>query len=351
MVSYQLHTVSEVKSWLDRGFVEVILDNTIAYSRAYSMVHSPYVKDDDVLVISATDGDKVVGYTAIFPEHLARPDMWIATGTTLWVNPDYADDFVGYNLVQRLWMSYPQCAVIGSDVSRPAALIDKLLGAKITKCARKEYVLNRTIEVRSLRNLGSLIFEPFRKYRQKKAIHRVLASISSNMYVEARGTIDAKAYEFIQSHSADDTFLRSRETLNWIMQYPFGVENPVSKRQMHRGTFLEQASVHRNHLLYIYHSADLVGVVMLVQRGTEAHVKMLYADEAYRQQVFAVIIEATLQMGAKQLYSLNSKLNDYIESAHISLKAYNREILFTYPKTMNLEQPLVLQGIEGDMFA
>ncbi len=101
----------------------------------------------------------------------------------------------------------------------------------------------------------------------------------------------------------------------------------------------------------MYHSADLEGVAILAQRGTEAHVKMLYADEAYRQQVFAVIIEATLRMGAEQLYSLNPRLNEYIESAHISLKAYNREILFTYPKTMNLEQPLVLQGIEGDMFA
>ncbi|MCR5050548.1 MAG: hypothetical protein K6A36_05635 [Paludibacteraceae bacterium] len=315
------------------------------------MVHNPYVKDDDVLAISATDGDKVVGYTAIFPEHIARPDRWIATGTTLWVNPDYADDFVGYNLVQRLWQSYPQCAVIGSDVSRPAATIDKLLGATITKCARKAYVLNRTIEIRSLRNLGSFLLEPFRKCRQKKAIRRVLASISSDIHVETRNTIDAKAYEFIQAHSVDDTFLRSREMLNWIIQYPFSVENPLQKRQKPCGAFQEQTEVHRNYLLYIYHSADLVGIVLLAQRAEEVHVKMLYADETYQQQVFAVIVEATLHIGAEQLYSLNPRLNEYIESAQISLKTYNRDILFTYPKTMTLAQPLVLQGIEGDMFA
>lgn len=350
-VVYQTHTVSEIRNWLELGKNDSILDHAISRTRANALAHCPYVKDDDVLVVTATDGEKVVGYTAIFPEKLVRPEMWIATGTTLWVNPDYADEFVGYNLVQHLWQAYPQCAVIGSDVAKPAAMIDKLLGAKIAKYERKSFVLSRHIEVRSLRNVASYVLEPFRKYAQRKALHNVYASIPSDMRVVAREYIDAEAYAFIQSHSGNDTFLRSREMLNWILQYPFSVENPLSDRQGHCGAFLGQTKIYRNYLLHIYRSAELIGVVMLAQRGTEMHVKMLYVDESYRQSVYALIVEAAVNSGADQLFSLYPGLNEYIAATHVALRTNNRDFLFTYPKTMNIPQPLVLQGIEGDMFA
>ena len=350
-VAYQTHIVSEVRDWLESGRVDAILDHAVSRTRANALVHCPYVKKDDVVVVSATDGDKVIGYTAIFPEKLVRPDMWIATGTTLWVNPDYADEFVGYNLVQRLWQAYPHCAVIGSDVAKPAAMIDKLLGAKIAKYERKAFVLNRQIDVHSFRNLVSLVLEPFRKYAQRKALHNVYASIPSDMRVVAREYIDAEAYAFIQSHSGNDTFLRSREMLNWILQYPFNVVNPLADRQGHCGAFLGQTKIHRNYLLYLYRSAELIGVVMMAQRGTEMHVKMLYVDESYRQSVYALIVEAAVNSGADQLFSLYPGLNEYIAATHVALRTNNRDFLFTYPKTMNIPEPLVLQGIEGDMFA
>lgn len=230
MIEYHTYKAKDVREWIENGAQNGLSESIISMTRANALLYCPYVKDDDVLVVSAMDGETVVGYTAIFPEHLERPDIWIATGTTLWVNPNYADEFVGYNLVQRLWQSYLECAVIGSDVAKPAALIDKLLGAKICKYERSAFVFNHTIQVRSLRNFGSLLLEPFRKYRQQNAIRRVISSIPSDIRVIARETIDTEAYAFIKAHSASDTFLRSREMLNWILRYPFSAENPLMNR-------------------------------------------------------------------------------------------------------------------------
>lgn len=351
MIEYKTYSVADVRSWINEGAQNGLSERIISMTRANALMHCPYVKDDDVLVVSAMDGQTVVGYTAIFPEKLERPDMWIATGTTLWVNPNYTDDFVGYNLVQRLWQSYPDCAVIGSDVAKPAALIDKLLGATICKYERHAFVFNRTIQVRSLRNFGSLLLEPFRKYCQRKAIRRVIDSIPSDIRVIARDTIDAEVYHFIKAHSESDSFLRSREMLNWILRYPFTVETPLINRTTKCNQFSGQAQSSNNHLIHIYKADTLIGVLLLGQRGKDMHVKMLYSDNAHREIVYALIVESMVQSHMAQLWSLYPQLNDFITSKGIALKTYKRDLLFTYPKFFSSFEPIVLQGMEGDMFA
>lgn len=351
MIDYKTYSAKDVRAWLENGANNGLSENIISPTRANALLHCPYVKDDSVLVVSAKDGEKVVGFTAIFPEKLERPDMWIATGTTLWVNPDYADEFVGYNLVQRLWSSYPDYAVIGSEVSPAAAVIDKLLGAAILKYERKAFVFRRSVEVHSLRNVASLLLEPFRLCRQRYAIKQVLASIPSNLRVRACETIDAETYAFIRSYSANDTFLRSRDMLNWILRYPFSVENPMMNRAKKSMLFSDQKRKFSNHFLQIYADDALVGVVLLAERNNAMHVKMLYTDEVHQEMVYALFVEAMRNSGAEQLFSLYPQLNAYIESHHVALRANNAELLFTYPKTLKSIAPFMLQGAEGDMFA
>lgn len=351
MIEYHQHTAKDVRAWLENGAKNGLSEDIISRTRANALAHCPCVKDNDVLVVSAKDGEMVVGFTAIFPEKLERPDMWIATGTTLWVNPDYADEFVGYNLVQCLWGSYPEYAVIGSEVSPAAAVIDKLLGAAILKYERKAFVLRRSIEVHSLRNVASLLLEPFRKCRQRKAIKQVLSSIPSNIRVRACETIDAETYAFIQAHSTNDTFLRSREMMNWILRYPFSVENPLMARAKKSMQFSDQIVKFCNRFLHIYADDALVGVVLLAERNRAMHVKILYTDDAHQEAIFALIVEAMLHSGAEQLYSLYPQLNAYLESQQVALRANKAELIFTYPKSLKSLTPFVLQGADGDMFA
>lgn len=351
MIEYHQYTAKDVRAWLDKDVNNGLSENIISRTRANALAHCPCVKDDDILVVSAKDGEKVVGFTAIFPEKLERPDRWIATGTTLLVNSDYADEFVGYNLVQRLWQSYPDYAVIGSEVSPAAAVIDKLLGATILKYERKAFVFRRNIEVHSLRNVASLLLEPFRKCRQSKAIKQVLASIPTKISVRARETIDAETYAFIKAHSTNDTFLRSREMLNWFLRYPFSVENPMIDRAKKSMSFSDQIAKFRNHLLQIYAEDMLVGVVLLAERNSTMHVKMLYSDDVHQEAVFGLIVKALLSSGAEQLYSLYPQLNAYLESHQVALRTNNAELLFTYPISLKSITPFVLQGADGDMFA
>ena len=350
-IQYRTYTVADLKAWINQGVNNDLSERIISLTRANALLHCPYVKDDDVLVISAMDGDIVVGYTAIFPEQLVRPNMWIATGTTLWVNPNYVDDFVGYSLVQRLWQSYPQCSVIGSDVSRSAAMIDKLLGARILKYERHRFVFRRHINVHSLRNLASTILEPYRKCRQSRAISRVLAMIPSNIRVIARDTLDADAYNFICAHSEADTFLRSRDMLNWILRYPFSVENSLVKYAVKSNEFSDQVVLGNNQLLQIYIADTLIGIIMLCVRGGDMHVKMLYADTCHQEIIYALIVETMFHSNLEQLFSLYPQLNQFVISQHVAMRDTVQQFLFTYPKQLKSLEPFILQGIDGDMFA
>lgn len=351
MIEYHQYTAKDVRDWIENGANNGLSENIISRTRANALAHCPCVKDEDVLVVSAKDGEMVVGFTAIFPEKLERPDRWIATGTTLWVNPDYADEFVGYNLVQRLWGFYPEYAVIGSEVSPTAAVIDKLLGAVILKYERKAFVFRRSIEVHSLRNFASLLLEPFRLCRQRKAFKQLQASIPANVRIRACETIDAETYAFIKAHSANDTFLRSREMMNWILCYPFSVENPLIARAKKSMQFSDQIVKFSNRFLNIYADDALVGVVLLAERNSAMHVKMLYTDDAHQEAIFALIVEAMLHSGAEQLYSLYPQLNAYLESHQVALRVNKAELIFTYPKSLKSLTPFVLQGADGDMFA
>ena len=349
-VQYKIFNRADVRDWIYFGKSNGLSESIISLTRANALLHCPDVKDDDTLVIAAVDGERVVGFTAIFPEHLVRPDKWIATGTTLWVDPQYADEFIGFNLVQRLWQSYPQYSVIGFDVARPAAMIDKLLGASIAKYERYAFVFNRNITVRTLRNIGSLLIEPFRKYYQKKAISYAISTIPTTCSVVARDTIDAEAYKFITQHSNSDTFLRSQEILNWILRYPFSVENPLLSLYVKNNAFADQTSSSSNHCLQIYDGVILVGVVLLGIRYHDVHVKMLYTDDSHREIAYACIIKLMQRYHLERLYSIYSGLNDYIISHKLALRDNKHNFLITYPKEFKCLEPLVLQGIDGDMF-
>ena len=90
---------------------------------------------------------------------------------------------------------------------------------------------------------------------------------------------------------------------------------------------------------------------MLGKRGTDMHVKMLYTDESNRETVYALIVETMVTVKAEQLWSLYPELNAYIASQNLALRTHKRDLLFTYPKSLTSIVPIVLQGIDGDMFA
>ena len=351
MIEYHQYTVRDVREWLYDGIKNGLSEQIIAKSRADSIIHCPCVTDDSVVIVSATDGNKIVGYTAMFPEHWVKPDIWTSNATTLYADPEYAGEFIGYYVTKMLQEAAPNRYLIGTDTAQESVLIDKLLGSKADMLLRKRYVLNRKIAIHKLRNVFSLLLEPIRKCRQCATIRRELRKIPQGVEVEYINFIDNETYLFMLHHSENDMFLRSQEMLNWVLHYPFRIEAPQSRRKSSRCQFSSQSTLIRPFLAKVFIQNILVGVYMVVQRNDCINILLLYTENNSAQVVYRIILERVIEMHPNFLRSQYTKFNEYMEQNNIALKCYEEKFSFTRPKDMPIDIKKQQQGADGDMFA
>lgn len=350
-IQYHNYTCHDVREWLCEGKSNGLSEQIISRVRADSLIHNPFVKDDDVIVVSATDNEKIVGFTAMFPEHLVRPDVWISNPTTLYADPKYAGEFIGYYVTQKLHETSRGRLVIGSDIAPATVLIDKLLGLQAETFNRRRFVMDRKIVVRSFRNFGSLILEPWRKKKQGKNIKNLVASINDDIKLEYTDFVDDESYKFMLSHCGGNMFVRTKEALNWLVKYPFRVESPLKGRLRKDCEFSSQCISFKTHLAKVFHRNEMVGFFMLAKRESDVHVMMLYYEDDMKEQVYASLLEQVLKMNPHQLWSLYLDFNGFVDSQKISLESYDESFVFTHPKELVMDKSLQLQGSDGDMFA
>lgn len=350
-VKYHTYTAADVRAWLYEGAQNGLSEQVISKVRANSILHNPYLNEDMVIAVSAMDGDGVVGFTAMFPEHLVRPDLWLTVPTTLYAHPDYAGEFIGYYVSKALHDTADGRLVIGTDLAKETILIDKLLGLKADTFSRKRVILHRSLHWDSMRHVLSSLYEPIRLWKQKCAVRKVTRSIPSNIRLEYTNFVDTEMYEFIVQHSEDSLLLRSQEMLNWILAYPFGLESPLMHYVKIQNMFASQVSKRGRYLFKAYWGDELIGVCMIDSDADNANIRMLYIEEQYKDMVYAVLLLQVLSSVSKTLHSVYEDFNDYISRKGVALKIYEEPLVFTHPESLVLDRDKQLQGMDGDMFA
>lgn len=351
MIAYHKHTAADIHAWLLSGTQNGLSEQVISKIRAYSLIHNPFITDDSVLVVSATDGNKLVGFVAGFPDHMERPECKCIVGSTLYVQPEYTGDFIGLELVKTLKESYPDYCLIGSDETKSAAIIDKLLGNKIESFDRSRFVLDRTVNIHSFRSFGSRVLEPFRRAQMRSNHKRIFGTINLNIRMEFISMIDSETYQFIVAHSDKDAFLRSQEMLTWTLRYPFSVSAPVQQRLMPQNMFAAQIEESANYAVKLYYKDQLIAVYTIGKRGYDAKLLYLYLDESYATYVYAVVVENVLRMHPRNFYSQYERLNNYIEEFCLALYHGIDKYYYTHPASLPCDPTMQLQGADGDMFA
>lgn len=351
MIEYHKHTAADLRAWLLNGTQNGLSEQVISRIQAFSLLHNPYVTEDSVLAVSAREGDAVVGYVAGFPDHLARPKCKCVVGCTLYVKPEYTGDFIGFELVKQLKESYPDYHLIGSDETKTAAMIDKLLGNKIETYTRGRFDFNRTIHIHTMRTFGAYILEPFRRMRTRRNQKRIVRTISPDVRLEYTSFVDGEAYQFIETHSEADVNLRTREMLTWALRFPYTITASIIHRTNQDSAFGSQISCSDNSVVKVYLRGGLVGVYALGKRGGDVKVLMLYTEEDPSKQVFAVLLEHLLLLHPQRLFSQYRALNDWLIKNRLSLHAYRDQFLYTHPVTLSWDNQKQVQGMDGDMFA
>jgi len=350
MIEYHKYNASDVRAWLFEGEDNGLSEAVIAKIRANALLHNPYVKDNTLLVVSATDGDNVIGYTAMFPDKLANPDVTLSVATTLWVNPAYAGEFVSMYLTKFL-LENPIGNLIGTDAAPASVLVDKLLGMRADMYVKKRYEINRTIRIKSLRSLGSFLLEPWRQCRRAKNVKKMLATIPEDWKLEYIDFVDKEAYDFILSHNSNDMMTRTRDMLNWIIRNPFRIEAPLRVQYHSSNIFPAYITHFETRVVKCFKGEEMVGLYMFAERGANTVVLLLYHDVEYKKQVYASLLQQVLLSKPSQLWSQYPELNQYIDRSGIAFHGYDVKYSFTRPKELTVDSGKQMQGLDGDMFA
>lgn len=347
MITYHLYTVKDLRNWLMTNQDNGITDRMITRTRAWALVNNPYAQDSDVAISAVRDNEVVIGYTAIFAEHLAKPfqDQLFYWGSTQWIEPEYRGKGISAQMMLQLKNAINH-RYLGLDSSIASCKLDQKQGYSIQYYNRYFFQWER-----KSRGIKSLIKQIYVQYCNNRVCKSLKKYAYSNRYITF---IDDLTYEFIKTHSQQDLFLRKQKTFTWILQYPFWCEvgndvNVATENCMFdsyvRRLRISAVQVYVKNVLcgvYIYSIVD--GVYKLLY---------VYTDDNNIKQVYASITQTAIQNNVTKFCTMNKSLYDFMESVGVKgmySKNYIESISLTLPPELKVDTNMHVQGGDGDMF-
>ena len=346
MPELQLYTVAQLREWLMHNHsASGLSEQVIAPSRAWAIIHNPYVKDDDPVVAAIFDGGELAAFTAAFPEMIGDKRYWWFT--SLWCAPKHQGKGYGLIVIGSLAEAYGQEYILDRWGAQETRDIFSHLGAQITYTPR--YILGSKINHQTAK--GKIVH--FVRALQK-GLHKFKELSTKQMDYSLRylSYIDDSTYAFIQSHRDKDLFLRTQATLNWILQYSFTLACPLLERTLPTTPFAP-AKAMSNHI-YVVQVLDkekLVGIYIMKHTEGDLHLLYVYYSAEAKDKVFASIRDHIKHLMVDQVVTDNEELATYIRENIYFPKRKTLQIHFAYPKSFAIHNEMTLQYGDGDGFS
>lgn len=357
MPEIKLFSIVDLRNWLENHqLVEGLSDEVISLSRAYAILHNPYVKDDDYVVATIYDHGELAAYTAAFPEIIHHTSnikhgdsmnriWWFST---LFCNPKFRGKGYGLIVIGSL---AEECGIENCyDMWGASETVEifRMLGLKDTTIPQYEFG-PKSINCNTIR--GKLAYAAQQLQLAIKTHRKTLLKRIKQTPFELQSTthIDDETYSFVVAHADKDAFLRSQDTLNWILEYPFVRVVADAETPPKQTAFPDVATEYTISCVRILVDSKLVGVYVLRKNPNQLAVKYLYYDAQYQEVVFAAIALNILEYNKPSFETRNKALAEFIEPYHLFPKTAEMPISFSYPKEVNIDLSKQFQS-ESDNF-
>lgn len=345
MPDLKLYTVAQLREWIEHNHAaEGLSETIIAPHRAYAIIHNPYVKDDDPVVAAIFVEGGNVAYTTAFPEMIDGKRYWFFS--TLWCNPKHRGNGYGLIVIGSLVEIYGVEYCLDRWGAQDTVEIFAYFGHKATYTHR--YALGCKIDKRTTK--GKIV--AFVRSAQK-CMHRLIERPSKCEDYTLRYIpyIDEYTYAFIRAHRDNDYLLRTQETLNWVLRYPFSYSAPLAERIDKKLPIFQAETPHTElFAVQVWDKEELIGFYMMKQNADVLHILYLYYEDAQKTKVFASICDHVKRMKIEQCVTEHKPLADYLRKEIYFPKHSVHEISFSVPNTMELPEEGTVQYGDGDCF-
>ena len=240
-VEIKTYSAKELLQWLNTGHSTPFgPKGVISPSRALAFANNPYVDPDDpiacALFVATPSGQPaLVAYTAAFPDMVGNQRVWWFS--TLWCHPEHRGKGYPLALVGTLAEHYGPENCLDTMGAAETVEIFRFLGHQVSYL--HEHRFGSKIQRSGFR--GDILYQreqlrTFLRRHNAQALRAINHSTYTLQYIDL---IDDDTYSLIQRQSANDLFPRTRETFNWILQYPLKHCTPLPHRTSSRGLFGE----------------------------------------------------------------------------------------------------------------
>lgn len=345
MPELKLYTAAQLREWLMHNkAAEGLSEQIIAPSRAWAIIHNPYVKDNDPVLAAIFEEGEMAAFTAAFPDMIGNNRYWWFT--SLWCNPKHQGKGYGLIVIGSLAEIYGEEYILDRWGAEETVEIFSRLGTKTIYTSR--YILGSKINRQTAK--GKLVH--FVRTLQK-SLHRIIESPAKheNYTLRYLSYIDDETYTFIQSHQHNNLFLRTQAMLNWILQYSFTQACPLIESTLSTTPFAPAKA--KNNYIYAVQVLDqeqVVGFYIMKHSEQDLHLLYLYYDMDKKDVVFASIRDHIKHMRIEQFVTDNKELAAYISKNIYFPKHQMIQIHIAYPKSFVLSGGIMMQYGDGDGF-
>lgn len=347
-VHYKIFTISELRDWLvenqDNGISTKVIDSC----RAYSWLNNPSAKDEDpALAVVFDENDIPIGYTGAFSEIVSEGNtqgrfFW---GSTEWLDPEYRGKGIAATMMNLIKEAVGYENYFASDSSEASVRLDKKQGSQIQYYQRMKYVLSAKESFKG-RCASSYV-----TFMNNVSLARIKQMDYANQYVTF---VDEETYAFMRAHSQKDLFLRQRETLNWMLHFPFlvpvGEDSHAEKASCEFGSIVSRHSIEA---IKVKVDSVLRGFYIVSQTDSRRSLRYLYYEEEFKENVFASVTANLIRKGVDEIQFFSVPLHQFMQNNHINRlnsKSIYDQVAFTSPGGFCYDHSLGLQGGDGDMF-
>lgn len=347
-ITYRLYTITDLSDWLLNNLSNGLSDYVIARSRAWALLNNPCARPDDVVLSVVFDGERSIGYTAVFPEQLQTSNLGeseIYWGTTQWIEPEYRGKGISGKMMRNIKDAVNN-KYWGLASSISSIKLDQKQGSNVLYYPRYFF---------QWKTKSSKFFAKCKEWyiglKNKKLIQELESIAFVNRYIPV---IDGDTYTFISQHSNSDLITRNCEMLNWILHFPFKNEVIEDKHlEPEMCAFGTNVNMFTIKAVQVYVDNELSGVYIYSIVDNVYKLLYIYCLEEKKNNVFASIVSSALRTKSYRFQTFNKELFEFMNTFGIKNmnSTFNTEqISLTFPPNIEIDTNLSIQGGDGDMF-
>lgn len=344
MPELKIYTVKDLREWLRNNHpAEGLSERVIAPTRAWAIIHNPYIKDEDAIVAAIFEDGELSAYTASFPDMLDGKRVWWAS--TLYCYPKFTGKGYGLIVVGSLMEAHEPDLTYDRWAAKETVEIFNHFGYQTTY-TKRYHLGDKKIDTSTIKGkLADCVQE------LNKCLHPWPKASKANYTVQYTERIDDEAYAFMKAHKGTDLWMREQRMLNWIIQYPFFNSRKSIDDSRVLCIFGDEARLYEYKVAKVYVDEELHGVYVLRQHDEELSVVYLYYTYEKRDVVFDAIFDNIIANRPKSFVTEN--LNLYVRVCERLYFPKNEEenVSLSLPNNSNKLANFTFQLGDGDSFA